>query len=265
MNKRVRTLALFISIGWLSTPCLAAGNLPDLGPQPTETNYPDAWHFKIGAYYWFSGNNGYFRIKDSLANINVPMAQVRQHLDFGGQGIFEFTRYDWSFIFNPSYTHFTVNGFVHDKRAKISQGTVTIDVGAYYLLLAQKCPLDDYYLATLELLGAGRIMTYHSTIHYYDNSPSKADGSGFMVPVLGARVKYQFNAKTQAWINADFGGFKMYSVNSTWSAMLGVAHRISKGVDVNLAYKALGVNYSKTAMTNNMLFYGPMLGLTYSW
>ncbi len=265
MNKRVRTLVLWIGILWLASPCFAAGPLPEMGPPPTETNYPDAWHFKLGAYYWFSGASGYYKIKHDLANINIPLSQVRQHLDFGGLGVLEIQRYDWTYILNPSYIHFTENAFVNNKRAKVSQGTVTIDAGAYYLLLSQKCPHDDFYLATLELLAAGRIMTYHSTIHFYDNSQSKADGSGFLVPVLGARIKYQFNAKTQAWINADFGGFKMYSVNSTWSAMIGLAQRVSKRVDLNLAFKALGVNYNKQVMTNNMLFYGPLLGLTYSW
>jgi opacity protein-like surface antigen len=262
MKKSV--IALVVMLFLSSFNCFADSTERLLDPT-VGTNYADAWHFYLTPYLWMAGENGYFKIRDKKVNLNTPIADLRHDLDFGGDVYFEVSRAAWSFYLEPAYVKVTQDVTVHDVSSKASQATTDIDGGAYYLLLAKPVPHEYYNKASLELLGGARIMSIYSAILFYNNAPTVSDSNGFIVPIVGARVKYNFHKKLQGWINADIGGFHITHVSNTWSATLGFSYNLSKSFALNLAYKALGINYYKQSDSINTLIQGPMIGASFTW
>ncbi|HVY53004.1 MAG TPA: hypothetical protein VHA13_00605 [Gammaproteobacteria bacterium] len=256
MIKKIAFLCLTLLIG---TKAFAAKQ------DPTEViiDRPDAWHFSVTPYLWSAGNNGYFDIFVTRANFSVPAFNWHD-LDFGGGLDFEARKEKWSLLLDPSFVKLTQIQYVNNARAKASLGISSIDAGAYYQVLPTINILESERTTSLELMGAFRIMGFHSVIDYYSPTlRNKSDTTNIITPVLGARIKYNPSINFQTWLNADFGGFKIDRVASTWSAMAGIKYYFTKNWGATLAYKALGVHYYKRAYTINTIVHGPLLGITY--
>jgi hypothetical protein len=249
----VASLALLAVSSLVSLPANAADN--------PKNAHREKWHYSVAPYAWFSGVGGFFKIHDEKANLSIPFNEIRQHLNFGGALFLEAGIGPWNFVVDQAYLDFTQNSFVMEHRAKVSEGDLLIDAGAYYRLLSRTFPQH----ASWEILGAGRIMSIHSTIHYFEHIAPKSDTSGILVPLLGTRIKYDFSPKVHSWLSAEIGGFQIDHVSNTWSAMLGLSYTFARNIDVSVAYRALGLNYDKQSTTINTLMQGPMVGCIFTF
>lgn len=263
-------LTLFLMISLFFSPCLAIptpiAGLPKT-TQADDIQYKDDWSLYLSPYIWFAGLAGHVNVRGIQAPFTNNFSKLRQNLDFSFGGRFEVSKGLWAFLLDPDYVKITQNPVVNGANANTTYETTMTDAGAYYRLYSQPVPRQGYLRASFELLGGGRVITFHSMIDTPINSTTSSisDTSSVVVPLLGARLKYNFNSKLHTWLTGEVGGFQVSHVSSTWSTALGISYNFTQHFDLSLAYKALAVNYSIQAITINTLLQGPILGLGYSW
>lgn len=224
-----------------------------------EVDRPDSWHFMLAPSLWVPGNYGHVNIDGTRASYSAAMPS--NYRDLGAALYAEASKGPLTFMLNPAYTNFRQDLYINNVRARLTATTFLMDGGLYYLLFTKPAPIENTPIASLEILGGGRIASFHSTI----NNPHADDTSGMLVPIIGARVKYNFCKKYHTWFSGDFGGFKINHVNSTWSATAGISYSLNNNFDLSLAYRAVTVNYSKQVITINTMITGPLLGIIYKW
>src|SRR5690606_18666207 len=85
---------------------------------------------------------------------------------------------------------------------------------------------------------------------------------GWVDPVVGARLQYDFNDKLQMIAQADVGGFDVGS-DLTIQAMATLKYAISEKTSLALGYKYMDVDYSKDGRVFDSKLHGPVVGLTF--
>lgn len=262
---------LFVLLLFFMTPCFAEEELGDL-PQPSTYSivhwqYMNSWHFYLSPYFWFTGLSGHVNILGNRVFFDNDFDEIRHALDFSLGAHFEAFRGNLSLLLDSNYVKITQKPSIRTDGSKTTYETTTTDLGVYYTLYSIPSSYPTMNRASFEILGAGRIATFYTVIvsPVLSTPPAISDSSSFLVPVVGARMKYNFNPKWRLWFSADFGGFEVSHVNSTWSSALGVGYKLNDCFDVTLAYKVLSMNYSIQAITINTFLQGPVLGLGISW
>ncbi|HSW70434.1 MAG TPA: hypothetical protein VLH77_00445, partial [Gammaproteobacteria bacterium] len=214
------------------------------------------------------GLSGHVNVRGNRVTFNSAVSDLRANLDSTLGLHFEASRGLWSLLLDPDYVKITQHPALGGTNTSTTYETSISDAGAYYKLYSiPMIPRRDYSCASFELLGAGRILSFHTVIDFLTTSipSSVSDTTSVIVPIIGARFRYHFNSKLDSWLSGDFGGFQVSHVSSTWSALLGLRYHFTPFFDLSLAYKVFSVNYSIQAVTINTFLQGPVLGLGFSW
>lgn len=269
MPRFFTKLIIFLVLSVCLPPCFSASNTVSGIPETelsANLQYKDSWHLHLHPYLWFAGLSGQVNIRGKRVRFDDTFNTLRQNLDFSLGAHFEADKGPWSLLLDPDYVKITQHPYYRDLRTKTTYETTITDAGAYYKLYTWRHPQEKEIQASFELLGAGRIATFHTVIDFLRTEPVPAsDTSSIVVPIIGARLKYNFNAKVHTWLSGDFGGFQVSHVSSTWSTMLGLRYQFTPFFDLSLAYKVWAVNYSIQAITINTLLQGPILSCGFSW
>jgi len=263
--KLIAALFLLFSI----LPSLAAEDIQGLpkAQLANDIKFKDAWSFHLSPYLWFPGLSGHVNVRGNHVGFSNQIDQLLHHLDSTIGAHFEASRGNWSLLLDPDYIKITQHPGLRTTNSKTTYETTITDIGAFYNIYSIKMPRADYNCSSVEIQGAGRIITFHTTIDFLNGATraSVSDTSSVVVPILGARLKYNFNPKWHTWLGGDFGGFEVSHVSSTWSGIFGVTYNFTPAYDVSLAYKAMGVNYSIHGITISTMLQGPILAFGYSW
>ncbi len=270
-GREVGVAIYLLSLLLLITPCFAD---PDPFPNTPPASHPQSkepWQFYLSPYFWYAGLSGHVNILGNRVTFSNSITEIRHDLDTSIGAHFEASHGLWSLLLDSDYVKITQTPALGGSNSKTTYETTITDLGAFYNLYSLGRRKGPYCHGSFELFGGGRIGTFHTVI-VSSNLPSPlsisnsiSDSSSFIVPLIGARFKYQYNPEWRVWLGGDFGGFEMSHVNSTWSAILGLAYQFSENLDVSLAYKAVSVNYSLQAVTINTFLQGPMIGLGIHW
>jgi hypothetical protein len=262
-------LALFLALFLAFSPCFADTELEGVPQAHLENNlkFKDTWSIHLSPYIWLASLSGHVNIRANRVAFNDSFSRMLHYLDFSLGAHFEAYRGPWSLMLDPDYVKITQKPGLRFSNSKTTYETTITDAGVYYSIYSLPSPKADLKRASLELLGAGRIVTFHTTIDSpaLRIPPSISDTSSIVVPILGARFKYNFNPKLHTWLGGDFGGFQVSHVSSTWSSIIGLQYNFTDFFDLSLAYKAMGVNYSIRGITINTLLQGPILACGFSW
>jgi len=186
----------------------------------------------------FSGNIMYADGTDRKTYNNLPAFQVP-----GITGVI------------PQGTH--ING-----RADSTQFMTTM-MGGYRVM-----DTDNY---TLDILGGLRYWYIKNNVRVTANHPSIGEqrvsyGEKFwwVDPLIGARLFAPVTNNISFMSEIDAGGLGVGS-DYTWSLLSTVNYTFANNLTASAGYKALKVNYNRRGHVHDVLQYGPVLGLTWSF
>ena len=235
-------------------------------PLTDKLKYKDSWSFSLTPYFWLAALGGHANLHGTRVVFSTPISRTRHDLDVSIGARFEASTGPWAFLLDPDYVKVTQSTYSRPSNAKSTYESIMTDGGVYYQILDYASRGQSEPLSSLELLAAARVVSLHTSVQFLNNQTQpQSDTSCVVVPLIGARLKYNATPKIHTWLSADFGGLEVGHVSSTWSASLGASFQVVDYLALSLGYKALGINYSKEAITINTLLQGPVLALTLSY
>lgn len=249
----------------LLTAFALAGSMSAFAQQAATTS-ADTWQFTVTPYLWTAGQSGSTRIGTVVPeqNVDATFSDILSNLEFGAMAEFEARKDRWGILADAFYIQLShtsdplLGGDLGQARLQATN-TLAEVAGAYRAWENDRAFLDvllgvryfhlsaNIQLYPSKLLPAGR---------YESNSVDWTDG------FVGIRSKWNFAEKWSVLGYADVGtGGSEYS----YQFIGGLGWNISKTFEVDLGYRLLQEDYSKTDFLYDMRTAGPYLGLSISW
>ncbi len=93
------------------------------------------------------------------------------------------------------------------------------------------------------------------------------DSADWLEPFFGLRAIVPLSERVELMTRGDIGGFGIGSASdSTWNFLVGASYKVSDRVDVSLAYRWLGLDFTqgsgKSEFGEDVQARGPQLGAT---
>ena len=234
--------------------------------QEASTTAADTWQFTVTPYLWAAGQSGQARIGTVIPeqNVDASFSDLASNLDFGAMAVFEARKDRWAIIVDAFYIKLSdtsdplLGGALGQARLQATNSLVEV-AGAYRVW--------DNDAASFDVLLGVRYFNLSSSIQLYSSkllpagryqSASVDWTDGF----VGVRSQWRFAEKWSVLGYADVGtGGSQYS----YQLIAGLGWNISKMFELDLGYRLLQEDYSKTDFLYDMRTAGPYLGLSISW
>lgn len=243
----------------------------------TTVSQAKGWHFLLVPYLWMSDVRGEATVRHATDHVNVSFSEILKRLDFAFQGHAEANYEEWTLMADVTYlklsNHFRGSDLrfvshIKDLRPftfqlDVTSSTTLIDFGVFYQV-SQLVDPQNQTSTTFELLGGGRYIRPTVDLKFNHLNPTLSSETNSLSPIVGARIKYHFDAKTVLWLRGDMGGWHVNHMDNTWSAIGGVSYAIRPNIDLGLAYRFLDMELSKnTNVSFNTQLSGPIVGIAF--
>ena len=234
--------------------------------QQASASAADTWQFTVTPYLWGAGQSGSARIGNVIPaqNVDATFSDILSNLDFGAMATFEARKDRWGILADAFYiklSHTSDPLLGGDLGTAQFQGTNTlVEVAGAYRAWENNTAFFDVLLGVRYFNLSATIQLYPSKLlpkgRYESNSVDWTDG------FVGIRSKWMFAERWSVLGYADVGtGGSEYS----YQLIAGLGWNISKTFEVDLGYRLLQEDYSKTDFLYDMRTAGPYLGLSISW
>lgn len=259
----------------------ATSSAPVLIPAEEE-KYP--WEFQITPFIWAAGISG--RIspfqRGETVEVNQSFSEVLSHFNLGsfthiwartGRVVFSgnimYANGDDRQTYNnlPAFQVPGITGVIpkgtHISGRVDSTQFMTTMMGGYRIM-----DTPDY---TLDILGGLRYWYIRNHVRVNASHPSIGDhrvsyGEKFwwIDPLIGARFFAPVTDNLSFISEIDAGGLGVGS-DYTWSLLSTVNYSFTRNLTASAGYKVFNVNYHRQGHIHDILQYGPVLGLTWSF
>ena len=262
---------------------------------------PTPWQFDLVFYAWLTSINGQIKTDAQKIDIDVGFVDLIEESDYiiPLMGYMELRNGRFSLFADGFYTEtkFTQSGvkektLIGDAKLKLKakgslvQTIAFAELGATYEVARGAGPAGS--TATLDLLAGARYWYVESDTKFKFNpklnlkrlgltregnfAVSKSGDLDWIDPVIGARVRKEFDGAGAITLLGDIGGFGVGS-EFTWQAFAGYSGNLWVGptttVGGMIGYRAMSFDYdgnSGTPVDNiEMLFHGPIASLALKW
>jgi len=228
-------------------------------PAPEE----NTWKYSIAPYLWASGLEGQMGVNGKVADIDMPLSDLLDVIDFAGYLAFDATKGDWGYYADFQYiklsgSQATPKGFLADK-LKAGMEQFRMEAGVKYRVYHDE--------KTTVRLMAGAMYTYFSSDLEIKGGPlaGSIDGStDWIDPSVGISLDYQFNEKWNAHVVGQVGGFGVSS-DITWQVLAGVGYSINDCWTIVGGYRHQYVDYENDGFLYDLDIGGPVLGAVYNF
>jgi len=227
-------------------------------PAPEE----NTWKYSIAPYLWFSGIDGQAGVNGIVADIDAPIGDLVDFLDFAGYLAFEAQKGDWGYYADFEYLKLSgsesgPNGPLIDK-IKTSLEQFRIDAGIKYRIFHN----DN---TTIHLTAGAQYIYFSTDLEIQGIQNTSIDGSeNWIDPVIGIALNHQFNDQWNAHVTANIGGFGVSS-DSTWQVLAGVGYSINDCWTLIGGYRHQYVDYENDGFLYDLNIGGPILGAVYNF
>ncbi|MCP4385278.1 MAG: hypothetical protein GY798_28355 [Hyphomicrobiales bacterium] len=260
-----------------------------------------AWEFDLALYAWLTSINGQIKSAGEKIDIDVGFIDLVEESDYliPLMGYMELRNGRFSLFADGFYTEskFSKSGvkektLIGDAKLKLKakgslvQTIAFAELGATYEVARGPGPAGS--TATLDLLAGARYWYFQSETKFKLNpklnlkrlgltkegnfAVSKTGELDWIDPVIGARVRKEFDGAGALTFLGDIGGFGVGS-EFTWQAFAGYSGNLYVGptttVGGMIGYRAMSFDYkgdSNTKVDNvEMLFHGPIASLNFKW
>ena len=295
-STSVRSLA-FLSVLAFSQPVFAA-DLGQSAAAPAPAPVASGWEVTLTPYGWLTWLSGSTTVKARTVDVDVDPIQVINHLDrvpFMGYG--ELRKGPFALYADIVYADLGLsNGGIHT----VSNGTIGTAIGlGFTQLIAEaggmyevarwetggsfKDPLASPSFTALDLYAGARYWYQEMNLDFsaagtIDNnglivsgnrSIAKSGSVDWVDPLVGFRLRHQYQPGKEIFVRGDIGGFGAGSQFS-WNVLAALNYEIMKASTYNisayLGYRALSVDYVQgeglSRYEFNMIQHGPVVGLT---
>jgi hypothetical protein len=233
------------------------------------------WQFEITPYFLAAAMKGETGAGGITTDIDMSFEDVWDVMDIGLMGVFEARKGPWIFALDAVYFR------LKDEETKSwtgPQGIVTVE-GALEATLVQQLyqgtvgyrVIDSK--TKLDLTGGVRYtivdndfdLTLSSSGDLFPGGQrSLSISESWADPVFGVRFIAPFSQKWSFFGYGDIGGFGIGS-NITYQAIAGLRWQFSKVVSAKLAYRYLYQDYEDDDFIWDMSYFGPLLGIGFSF
>jgi hypothetical protein len=234
--------------------------------QQAATTSADTWQFIVTPYLWTAGQSGSARIGTMISeqDVDASFSDLLSSLDWGAMATFEARKDRWGILADAFYIQLShtsdplLGGDL--GTARLEATNTLVEVAGAYRAWENDTAFFDVLLGVRYFHLSANIQLYPSKLlpagRYASNSVDWTDG------FVGIRSKWTFAKEWSVLGYADVGtGGSEYS----YQLIAGLGWNISKTFEVDLGYRLLQEDYSKTDFLYDMRTAGPYLGLSISW
>lgn len=220
------------------------------------------WHFLIAPYLWATSIQGDVTVKGYSSDFTVAFQDIMKHLDFAAEGHVEAGYGPWTLMLDPTYLRVSEARDKGPIRPRVTTQTTLVDTGLFYSFYSTQLACDQY--ETMELFVGTRHFSVDNTLDF-SVAPSISSSEGFTVPIVGARLKFDITPQTHFWLRGDDSFSHSDEVEKTWSATTGLSYSFTRNFEVGIAYRVLKIDFEKHTNDTDVILYGPMLGVGFTF
>lgn len=199
----------------------------------------DKWEFVLAPYLFLAPMDGEVSAAGLTADGEVPAQALLENLEMAGAARFEARKKRWAGLFDFFYMGVGGQGDLPLGR----QLDVDIDMLQVEGVLSYRPGPSEM---PLEILGGFRYtrQDYKARILGGDPGPGRQFTANWVDPIVGARVKAELRERIVFLLRGDIGGFGAGS-EFTWNVETGVGFRLTRRAEIQIKFKALGVDYEE--------------------
>jgi hypothetical protein len=234
--------------------------------QQASTTSADTWQFTVTPYLWTAGLNGQARIGTVIPeqNVDASFSDLASNLNFGIMGVFEARKDRWGILLDAFYIKLSdtseplLGGAL--GQARLDANNTLVETAGAYRVWENDAASFDVLLGVRYFNLSSSLQLYSSKLlpagRYQSGSVDWTDG------YIGVRSQWQFAKSWSLLGYADVGtGGSQYS----YQLIAGLGWNISQTFELDLGYRLLAEDYSKTDFLYDVRMAGPYLGLSISW
>ena len=198
----------------------------------------DEWEFVLAPYLYLAPLDGNVSRGGLTADVDVSVAAALENLEFGGAARFEARRGRWGGLFD-----FFFMGVGGEGNLPLGQ-QLDVDVDLLTVESALSYRLGPPERA-FELLAGLRYtrQDYEARI-VGDTGPRRRFTPDWFDPIVGGRLTASLSDRVLFLFRGDIGGFGAGS-DFTWNIETGLGFRLSRRAELQVQFKALGVDYEE--------------------
>ena len=230
------------------------------GPSIHDVEGERDWSVDALLYLWLSSINGDLGLPATgTIPVSATFNDLASALESGFEGMVDFRYRRWHLISDNSWVSLAIvpppptTGPVTGAQinSQVAFGTVAV---AYELPLGQSYAVDVY-------LGCRWWHTSDDALLFTSGPGGPFAGSiveSWADAVVGARISYAITDRWNVGADADIGGG---AASLDWSVLAKVGYDFNDHVGMTVAYRILGVDYSKQGFVYDIRQNGLLLGL----
>ena len=249
----------------LATPCLAqtGSDSKDAIVIPAAPQ-ENTWKYNIAPYAWLSGLEGQAGVKGVVTDVDMPLDDILDVLDFAGYLAFEATKGDWGYYADLQYIKLSGSqDGPNDKpinKIKVGLEQFRMEAGIKYRIFHNA-------QTTIHLMAGAQYSYFSTDLEIKGDGPvdPSVDGStDWIDPTIGIALHHEFNEKWHAHVVGQVGGFGVAS-DSTWQVLAGIGYQINDCWSVVGGYRHQYIDYSDGGFLYDLDVGGPVLGAVYNF
>ena len=211
------------------------------------------WEFLVGPYFISASMSGTVGLGDASAKVESSPSDLFDHLQFGAMVYFE--------AHNPTWA-FAVDGIYMDlgQTSQTSLGTTDVGVEQGLLMGAAYRRVTPW----AEAMVGGQLNVLGASLQ-----ASGLDRSSTQVwfdPLIGGRLTVPGLGRWRLSLQGHVGGFGVGSTFA-WQLLPAAAWRASQLIEVQLAYRVIGVDYTTGSGAQEFRYdvttFGPQFGIAF--
>ena len=226
-----------------------------------ETAQPDGWRFALTPYIWFAGIGGEASLPRQSRDFDADFGDVLSNLDLAAMAVFEARRGRFSLIVDGLYLGQDV-GVTTPRNLALRGGSAELNatqLAAVGLVRAIEQPgfgldvgagLRTWWIDTEVTLNPGLL-----------TGRSAKGSANFTDPLLAMRAEVRLSDRLSFFAYGDVGGFDTGS-RLTWRVLGAVSWQATQATSLQLGYRHLAVDVSRSDLALDLSFGGPILGVT---
>lgn len=220
----------------------------------------ESWTYAVSPYLWLSGLDTSASTPRGDFNLSMSPSDVLSELDVGFMGVAEARNGPWSLILDFIYSDLSESRDFAPG-APYASATVSNQLTAATLYAGYRVHAGR---TSVDLLAGAR---------YYDldfrlsaaagTAPgfSLPSGSSWTDPVVGLRLRHDFNDRWFGTVVADFGGFSGDS--DTWQAFTSLGYNLGPRWSLQGGWRHMSISKDMGAVDLDIDMSGLLLGATY--
>lgn len=248
--------------------CLVAGcvgsfghaNPPDVS---TLSASSDVWQFHVAPYIWALNMDGRVGVGPAKVHLDESLSDILSDLSWAGMIWIDASKDNFGIFVNSLYAVLSQDNKYDSLTVNVKNNFGLFSAGVSYVLY-------HYNQITLTPYVGARYTLTDTTIKIENFGLTAKDNQNWTDPIVGARLRYDFNKRWQVLVAGDVGGTNMSS-DKSYDAQGYVGYSPQTMLTHStwyLGYRLLYQDYEAGSGSNffswDMKLHGPVMGVSFA-